>query len=615
MNLQPLYDVKSRLEQAAIAGTGLLAEDFRLRRAGEELKPLAAASPVFGKIHQGLAGLLAAPREEQGGLLLDLLALTDAVVYTQGVSRADGALEPLPPGCGVYLPLSYSQLNPLLAALTGKGGGRQSQVKDIWEAQPAFFGDYRVLPALISGLGDSYGELAELNAQILKGLGPAPLPLLKEGFDPAGKKDMARRVEVISAIEGAAATPWLLEVLPQSKKSVRGAVIEALGEDQENASLLLELAQTERGAQREAVLNALAKQDSAAVRDFWRTETEQSPVRLWFLKHAPFPWVSDLAAGAFRAQLERLLSEAKITQDSLMDLYLCRRGVLGRSSPKMLDCWRWAEEQRPALSRVSRAPGVRHVDPGTALPHWLLESLQAGGAGPLCQLSLELWEKKSLPYLACALTAALLTWPAEEVYNRFAPCFQEDRPETARALLDAFTPLRWNGKAARYELSSEAGGVSHPLAQPLDLRWYGPLTRARTSGVLAHQEMSGPLTCEQTMDQVMRQLFREDLSQVREQTGVYFYHLIHNVGGGYHLEDIILLGRCGWSRWKELLSDRVTTVFVALQVLEATPLSGPEKAEVLRMLYKTVPEQNRARDWPEQTMRWKLAVWEQEVLP
>ena len=615
MDLQPLYDMKSRLEQAAIAGTGLLGEDFRLRRAGEELKPLAAVSPVFGKIHQGLAGLLAAPREEQGGLLLDLLALTDAVVYTQGVSRADGALEPLPPGPGTCLPLSYSQLNPLLAALTGKGGGRQSQVKDIWEAQPAFFGDYRVLPALISGLGDSYGELAELNAQILKGLGPAPLPLLKEGFDPAGKKDMARRVEVISAIEGARATPWLREVLPQSKKSVRAAVIEALGEDQENASLLLELAQTERGAQREAVLNALAKQDSAAVRDFWRTETEQSPVRLWFLKHAPFPWVSDLAAGAFRAQLERLLSEAKITQDSLMDLYLCRRGVLGRSSPKMLDCWRWAEEQRPALSRVSRAPGVRHVDPGTALPHWLLESLQAGGAGPLCQLSLELWEKKSLPYLACALTAALLTWPAEEVYNRFAPCFQEDRPETARALLDAFTPLRWNGKAARYELSSEAGGVSHPLAQPLDLRWYGPLTRARTSGVLAHQEMSGPLTCEQTMDQVMRQLFREDLSQVREQTGVYFYHLIHNVGGGYHLEDIILLGRCGWSRWKELLSGRVTTVFVALQVLEATPLSGPEKAEVLRMLYKSVPEQNRARDWPEQTMRWKLAVWEQEVLP
>ena len=35
MKLQPLYDVKERLEQAAIAGTGLLGEDFRLRRAAE----------------------------------------------------------------------------------------------------------------------------------------------------------------------------------------------------------------------------------------------------------------------------------------------------------------------------------------------------------------------------------------------------------------------------------------------------------------------------------------------------------------------------------------------------------------------------------------------------
>ena len=30
MNLQPLYDVKERLEYAAIAGVSLLGEDFRL---------------------------------------------------------------------------------------------------------------------------------------------------------------------------------------------------------------------------------------------------------------------------------------------------------------------------------------------------------------------------------------------------------------------------------------------------------------------------------------------------------------------------------------------------------------------------------------------------------
>lgn len=82
MKLQPLYDVKERLEQAAIAGTGLLGEDFRLQRAAESLKPLAAASPVFAKIDAGLQALLSAPAAQQGGLLLDLLALADAVAYT-----------------------------------------------------------------------------------------------------------------------------------------------------------------------------------------------------------------------------------------------------------------------------------------------------------------------------------------------------------------------------------------------------------------------------------------------------------------------------------------------------------------------------------------------------
>lgn len=49
MKLQPLYDVKARLEQAAIAGTGLLGEDFRLQRAAEGLKPLAAGGAAPGQ--------------------------------------------------------------------------------------------------------------------------------------------------------------------------------------------------------------------------------------------------------------------------------------------------------------------------------------------------------------------------------------------------------------------------------------------------------------------------------------------------------------------------------------------------------------------------------------
>ena len=159
MNLQPLYTLKERLEQAAIAGTGLLGEDFRLQRAAEALKPLAAASPVFAKLDGGLQALRSAPAAERGGLLLDLLALTNAVVYTQGKTGIDGDLEPLSPVDGTCQPISYGQMQPLITALTTTGGGRMEIIKSTYESHPEYFSDFRVLPALVSGLRDSYGEI------------------------------------------------------------------------------------------------------------------------------------------------------------------------------------------------------------------------------------------------------------------------------------------------------------------------------------------------------------------------------------------------------------------------------------------------------------------------
>ena len=50
MNLTALYELKEQLETAAVSGCRLMKEDFRLKRAIEQMKPLAAAAPVFQKI-------------------------------------------------------------------------------------------------------------------------------------------------------------------------------------------------------------------------------------------------------------------------------------------------------------------------------------------------------------------------------------------------------------------------------------------------------------------------------------------------------------------------------------------------------------------------------------
>ena len=542
MNLQPLYDVKARLEQAAIAGTGLLGEDFRLQRAAESLKPLAAASPVFGKIDGGLRALLSAPAEERAGLLLDLLALVDAVAYTQGKTGMAGELEPLPTGGGTFQQISYGQLSPLLTALTTTGGGRLEIIQSAWEDHPEFFTDYRVLPAVVDGLGDSYSEIAELNAKILKQAGPASLPLLKEGFDPAGNRAMARRVEVISALEGAGATPWLREVLPQAKKDVRAAVLTALGKDAKNLSLLLELAQTEKGANRDAVLKALAGQEGEPVASFWAREVEKHSQSVKFLEPSNEEWAIQLVASGLRQRLEQFLDGGKRpSYEEGTDLTTWCWSLGHKDSPAMLDFWRWADSRMEEIDQLKDEKG-RSFFFGVKLTDRLLDILRHTGPGPLCDYCAGLFDSHPAMtrYLQISFLAAVLSLPAAEVFEKYGPCILTEEPaEDAErkktlntVLLRALGDVWWYPQGERYNVF---GG--QPAAEPLDIRWIERLTQAVYTDVQRRGRTS-PFACYwedvPEFDRTLMRLVNQSDGRCRELMIPYLRKRLEEMGLPYH---------------------------------------------------------------------------------
>lgn len=538
MNLQPLYDVKERLEYAAIAGVSLLGEDFRLQRAADALKPLAAASPVFGKIDAGLGRLLAAPPGQRAGLLLDVLALVDAVAYTQANTGGPGELEPLPMGAGAYHEISYGQAAPLLAALTATGGGRVEVVKSAWEDHPEFFEDYRVLPALVGGLGDSYGEMAELCAVLLKKLGPCVVPALKQGFDPAGPKAMARRVEVIAAVQGKDATPWLREVLGQTKKDVRIAVITALGGDSENTALLLNLARYERGKNLDAVLAGLALQDGEEVAAYWEEKLQKDHLSVKFLGDARADWASDLVARGLWGMMERLLAgEREVSKEIHAMLQLWWGAVRGKSSPSMLDFWRWTDAKLADIDQVRGEKGQR-LGLGTMVTALLLDSLCQVGPGPLCGLCLELWGKhqKEDRYLPHAVAASLMTRPAAEVYDQFSPYVPASRPLIGggqkkafhNAVLAGLSEVRWDSGAGRHEV-----GAGWPAAQPLDARWAMRLTHAAWKTTMHDFKMPSPFGYGEHLDEydlILMRLFDPADPGIRRELAPYLRRRMKELG-------------------------------------------------------------------------------------
>ena len=297
MNLAPIYELRSRLRASMIAGAGLLSEDFRLKRAVEEIKPLEALNPVFAKIGQLTNALVAEGDDNKEGILMDTITLVDALLCTQGLMTVTDEVEQIEVSdCGsVVTNAPYSVVKGLVEALTTSGNGHYQFVADTHEEQPQLFADYRVKSAMVEALGAGYAELADMVARWLKAEGEEILPLLQKGFDPKGKKEMLRRLQVIQAIAGGKANEFYKKMLPEAEKDIRTELILALRHNQDNVEFLQELIKTEKGKAKKMAYYALAEMEDARAEKVFRDMYAKKPIdTMIYLRMTTSKWACKL---------------------------------------------------------------------------------------------------------------------------------------------------------------------------------------------------------------------------------------------------------------------------------------------------------------------------------
>lgn len=272
MNLGALYELKEQLEAAAVYGSSLMAEDFRLKKAVGQMEPLAKAAPVFRKIEQAASLALSPECSDRPGALMDALALVNAVACTQGTAGTEGELMPLAGETAKQAAgsdgglkaamknIPYSRLAPLEEAFRGSGSGRYAVIVEALK-EPEIFSDWRMVNLLIRGLGDSYGEISAIAARQLLKLGMGVLPRLLSGFDPKGKREMLLRLKLIGKLAGSGQNELYRKAALDGEKSVKEEAISLLRMDGGNVPFLLDLLKTEKGAVRNRVLWALSFMD------------------------------------------------------------------------------------------------------------------------------------------------------------------------------------------------------------------------------------------------------------------------------------------------------------------------------------------------------------------
>ncbi len=371
MDISPVYELRERLKVGAVAGSALAASDFRLKRAVEAMEPLMAVSPVLAKLGKLSRLVVQEDCPDRAGALLEAITLADALLCTQGKVDVAGEMAPLLPGgeetegqAAPVVNVPYSVLAPLLDALGNSGGGRYSFVMQLREENPELFQDYRVRIAMVRALGASYGELAEAVAgwlvqdgctqmshtgSITDGLGRKAadrgadiLRLLKKGFDPRGKREMVRRVQVMEGIAGAGANAFYLEQLPQAEKEVRGALIYALRHSQENEETLLHLAATERGNNQKIACCALSFMAGEKVWEYFGMLAQKKPAETAvYLEQSRQPGAETVTARIFCDTIHRWQEKGgKPHKDMEPVLEACLYALAGKGGPEVCECYR-----------------------------------------------------------------------------------------------------------------------------------------------------------------------------------------------------------------------------------------------------------------------------------
>lgn len=499
--MNPLMELKERLVYIAVAGTQLIGEDFRLKKSIESFSVLAEKNPVFKKIYADLQTMMSAEKEEQVSLLLNILGLIDAVLYTQATSTVEGEVLEFPEydTLGDIIQIRYSEISPLIEALTTTGSGRMEVLQNAIMNNPRSLTDYRIINALINDLCDPYGEMADLIYRILEAMCmDKPIYLqdtydyyqmkafdlpqinkkqllsqLKKNFDPQGKKEMVKRLSLIINIAKDEENDWYLSLLETAKKEVREVAVSGLQYKKENIPILLEMVKKERGKAKEEVYKILSKAYTPDLFDFWKAEITKNPSSVQYLQYTNDNDISDIIADIFKEELNKYINQDNtdktnkstridVTKTNIVPL---SESVENKMTKKIFELYKWIIAHNQQMPKFQQGKNILEY-----LSSALIKTLFSDNPKPLVDFlnSLKPEEQKLISYVC--FVSDIYNMSAAEFYDKWS--YKEIWVyASASRLRNYFNHIiEKDGKLCFYNWSLNIY-PERTIKEPLDLRW------------------------------------------------------------------------------------------------------------------------------------------------
>ena len=563
MNFEPLYELKNRLENVAVVGINLAKDDFRLKRAVEQLKEYSTAAKVFKQIYDMGNQLISTDDEDKCDLFLDLLALLDAVLCTQATTYSGEKpqeIKTIAKTKDFYKELHYSELSPLIYAFTENGGGRLNIIADAVDNNSEIFDDFRLKSYMIKGLSDKYSEIVNLATKQLKKQRKEIIPLLKDGFSPRGGKEMLARLDIISHIAKEDENDFYKYCIENGSKEMKENAISELKYSQDNIDYILDLIKTEKGTvKNKAYISLLWMNDSRAEKEWDKFFKKKPFENILYLQNTNQQWAIDYLTNYIEEYVEKLKEEDKKKEVGVEVSSLCMM-TFKRRTNKLLSLYKELYPyNRYEIKRILSYYIVSEVDK------------------EIIDLVKELSEKYEGEFLEQEFLISLIKDKPETVYKNFSKYIgvgksqkeikdlfsnfflgkHSKTKETARIQEDFRTVfniifhIEYKEESKEYILywqNIDDYSVMEVKLSGFDKKWYDIIFELDNDYYENWNSYS-------SYNSSIKRLYNPDIKGMKEKYGKFYYNIIlSRIPYGY---DIEFLNKLEWTDYKDFLKGKI----------------------------------------------------------
>ena len=563
MNFEPLYELKNRLENVAVVGINLVKDDFRLKRAVEQVKEYSTVAKVFKQIYDMGSSLISTDDEDKCDLFLDLLALLDAVLCTQATTYSGDKpqqIKTIAKNKDYYKELHYSELSPLVYALTETGSGRYEIIENIIENNSKLLNDFRVKNYMIHGLSDKYSEISYIITEELKKQGKEVIPLLKDGFDPQGKRDMVLRFDIISTLCKEEENDFYKYCIENGSKEIKEIAIEALKYSQDNIDYILDLTKTEKGRLKNKAFEALSYMNDDRAEKEWDKFFKKKPFEnILYLQNTNQQWAIDYLTNYIEEYVKELKKEDKKKEVGVEVSSLCMM-TFKRRTNKLLSLYKELYPyNRYEIKRILSYYIVSEVDK------------------EIIDLVKELSEKYEGEFLEQEFLISLIKDKPETVYKNFSKYIGVGKSqkeikdlfsnfflgkhsktkesariqEDFRTVFNIIFHIEYKEESKEYILywqNIDDYSVMEVKLSGFDKKWYDIIFELDNDYYENWNSYS-------SYNSSIKRLYNPDIKGMKEKYGKFYYNIIlSRIPYGY---DIEFLNKLEWTDYKDFLKGKI----------------------------------------------------------